>query len=134
MALSVIWKSISDEKILPVSIHVGDTVRVHYKLIEKEKVAGKTKREVKEEIRERTQVFEGIVIGIKGSTENTMFTVRRIGLAAVGIERIFPLVSPWIKKIEVKKHGEVRRAKLYYLRDRKGKAATKIHEASEKSS
>jgi large subunit ribosomal protein L19 len=113
-----------------VTIHVGDTVRVHYKLIEKEKVAGKTKREVKEETHERTQVFEGIVIAIKGSGSNTMFTVRRIGAGRVGIERIIPLVSPWVKLIEVKKAGLVRRAKLYYLRDRVGKSATKIDEAS----
>ncbi len=112
----------------PVSFHVGDTIRVHYKLIEKEKVAGKTKREVREETHERTQVFEGIVIGIKGIGINTMFTVRRVGEARVGIERILPLHSPWIKKLEVKKSGKVRRAKLYYLRDRIGKSATKIDE------
>jgi len=111
-----------------VTFHVGDTVRVHYKLIEHEKVAGKTKREVKEETRERTQIFEGIVIALKGSMENTMVTVRKIGVGGIGIERIFPLVSPWIKKLDVKKHGRVRRAKLYYLRARKGKAATKIDE------
>lgn len=112
-----------------ISLHIGDTIRVHYKLIEREKVAGKTKREVKEETRERVQVFEGILIAIKRSAENQMITVRKIGAAAIGIERIFPLVSPWIKKIEVKKHGQVRRAKLYYLRTRKGKAATKIDES-----
>ena len=111
-----------------VTFHVGDTVRVHYKLIEKEKVAGKTKREVHEETHERTQVFEGIVIAIKGKAENTMFMVRRIGAAGVGIERIFPLSSPWIKKLEVKKLGSVRRAKLYYLRGRTGRSAVKIHE------
>jgi large subunit ribosomal protein L19 len=113
-----------------VDVHVGDTVRVHYKLIEKEKVSGKTKREVKIETHERTQVFEGIVIGIKGAGINTMFTVRRIGAGRVGIERILPLMSPWIKNIEIKKHGVVRRAKLYYLRDRIGKSATKIDEAA----
>jgi len=112
------------------SIHVGDTVKVHYKLIEHEKVAGKTKREVKEETRERIQIFEGILIAIKGSAENRMITVRKIGVGAVGIERIFPAASPWIKKIEVKKHGEVRRAKLYYLKARTGKAATKIDESA----
>lgn len=111
------------------ALHIGDTIRVHYKLIEHEKVAGKTKREVKEETRERVQVFEGILIAIKGGQENQMITVRKIGVAAIGIERIFPLVSPWIKKIEVKKHGDVRRAKLYYLRARKGRAATKIDES-----
>lgn len=111
-------------------LSVGDTVRVHYKLIEHEKIAGKTKREVKVETRERVQIFEGIVIAIKGSAENQMITVRKIGIGAIGIERIFPIVSPWIKKIDVKKHGEVRRAKLYYLRARTGKAATKIEESS----
>lgn len=107
-----------------VTFHVGDTVRVHYKLIEHEKVAGKTKREVKEETRERTQAFEGIVIAIKGSGANCMFTVRKIGSGAIGIERILPLISPWIKKLEIKKHGDVRRAKLYYLRDKQGKEAS----------
>lgn len=129
MANQAIWKTTVDNNLKEIPFHVGDTVRVHYKLIEKEKVAGKTKREVKEETRERLQVFEGIVIAIKGSSQNTMFTVRRIGPAAVGIERIFPLVSPWIKKMEVKKYGDVRRAKLYYLRKRTGRAATKIDES-----
>ena len=110
-------------------IHIGDTIRVHYKLIEHEKITGKTKREVKVETRERTQVFEGILIAIKGRGENQMMMVRRIGIGAIGIERIIPVNSPWIKKVEVKKHGEVRRAKLYYLRGRKGRAATKIDEA-----
>lgn len=124
MANAVLWNN-------SVQIHVGDTVRVHYRLIEKEKVAGKTKREVKEESRERIQVFEGILIAIKGSAENCMMTVRRIGVGAIGMERIFPISSPWIKKIDVKKYGDVRRAKLYYLRDRTGKAATKINEAKQ---
>jgi large subunit ribosomal protein L19 len=113
-----------------ITFHVGDTVRVYYKLIEHEKVAGKTKREVKEETRERTQAFEGVVIAIKGSGVNCMVTVRKIGSGAIGIERIFPLVSPWIKKLEVKKLGDVRRAKLYYLRNKLGKEAAKINEAS----
>lgn len=108
--------------------HVGDTIRVHYKLIEHEKVAGKTKREVKEETRERTQVFEGVVIAIKGSGPNCMFTVRHIGTLGIGVERIFPIMSPWIKKIEVKKLGKVRRAKLYYLRDKTGREASRIAE------
>lgn len=117
MANQAVWNSIP--------FHVGDTVRVHYKLIEHEKVAGKAKREVKEETRERTQVFEGIVIAIKGSGVNCMFTVRKIGAGAIGIERIFPLTSPWIKKLQVKKPGAVRRAKLYYLRNKSGKEASK---------
>ena len=59
-----------------------------------------------------------------------MLTVRRIGAGGIGVERIFPLISPWIKKLEVKKSGRVRRAKLYYLRGRTGKAAVTIHEAT----
>lgn len=128
MANSASWSTGEGEAKKTTTFHVGDTVRVHYKLIEKEKVTGKTKREVKEESHERTQVYEGIVIAIKGVSENMMFTVRRIAAGHVGIERIFPLVSPWIKKIEVKKAGKVRRAKLYYLRGRQGKSATKIDE------
>lgn len=130
MANRTVWTSSEGDEKKEVTFGVGDTVRVHYKLIEKEKVSGKTKREVHEETHERTQIFEGIVLAIKGSRENIMFTVRRIGAGAVGIERIFPLTSPWIKKLEVKKHGEVRRAKLYYLRRRTGKAATRINETA----
>jgi large subunit ribosomal protein L19 len=129
MANQRTWTTIEGDKEKQVTFGIGDTIRVHYKLIEKEKVAGKTKREVKEETHERTQVFEGIVIAFKGHGENVMMTVRKIGVAAIGIERIFPLISPWIKNIEVKKHGSVRRAKLYYLRGRTGKSATKINEA-----
>lgn len=128
MANSANWTSGEGETKKQVIIHVGDTVRVHYKLIEKTKVSGKTKREVHEESHERTQVFEGIIIAIKGIGINTMFTVRRVGAGRVGIERIFPLQSPWIKNLEVKKSGKVRRAKLYFLRDRVGKSATKIDE------
>jgi len=130
MANSAVWKTGEGDEQKKVSFGTGDTVRVHYKLIEKEKVSGKTKREVHEETHERTQVFEGIVIAIKKGTGATMFTVRHIGAAAIGVERIFPLDSPWIRKFEVKKHGEVRRAKLYYLRARTGKAASKVHESA----
>lgn len=130
MANSIIWTTKDGDKDVSVALHVGDLVRVHYKLIEHEKIAGKTKREVKEETRERIQIFEGIVIAIKGSKADAMFTVRRIGAAAIGIERIFPLVSPWIRKIEIKKHGDVRRSKLYYLRDKLGKEATRVVESS----
>lgn len=128
MANSAVWALEEGEVKKSVTFHVGDTVRVHYKLIEKEKVAGKTKREVHEESHERTQVFEGIVISIKGIGMNAMFTVRRVGAGRIGIERILPVHSPWIKNLEVKKMGKVRRAKLYYLRDRIGKSATKIDE------
>lgn len=110
------------------TFHIGDTIRVHYKLIEKEKIAGKAKREVKEEIKERIQVFEGIVISIRGEGENKSFTVRRIGVGAIGIERILPLNSPWITKVTVKKKGKVKRAKLYYLRGKIGRAAEKLKE------
>ena len=133
MANQATWVSSEGEKEKRITFGVGDTIRVHYKLIEKEKIAGKTKREVKTETHERTQVFEGIVIALKQSKENQSVTVRKMGLAAIGIERIFPLVSPWIKNIEVKKHGSVRRAKLYYLRSRTGKSATKINEAVDQS-
>jgi len=108
------------------TFNVGDTIRVYYKLIEREKVAGKAKREVKEEVRERTQVFEGIVISARGEGENKTFTVRRIGAGGIGIERIFPLISPWINKVTVKQKGKVRRAKLYYLRQKTGKEAEKL--------
>ena len=88
--------------------NVGDTVRVSIK--------------VKEGSRERTQVFEGTVIAKKhGGIEETI-TVRRVSYG-IGVEKVFPLHSPTIDKIEVVRHGEVRRAKLYYLRDRVGKAA-----------
>ncbi len=97
---------------------VGDQIKVHQKIIEGKK--------------ERTTVFEGIVIGIRGRGENKSFTVRRIGVANVGIERIWPISSPWLQKIEVKKKGQVRRAKLYYLRDRVGKRAVRIKEKTGK--
>lgn len=108
------------------TFRVADTVRVHYKLIEKEKVAGKTKREVKVEVRERIQVFEGVVIAIRGHGEGKSFTVRRIAVGNIGIERIFPLGSPWIKKITVKAKGKAKRAKLYFLRGKTSKEAEKI--------
>jgi large subunit ribosomal protein L19 len=89
-------------------IDPGDTVRVHVKIIEGEK--------------ERIQVFEGVVIGRRGGGLRETFRVRKISYG-IGVERIFPIHSPRIENIEVTKKGRVRRAKLYYLRDRKGKAA-----------
>lgn len=86
----------------------GDTVKVHVKVIEGEK--------------ERTQLFEGIVIRRRGEGGRASFTVRRISYG-VGVERTFPLHSPRIEKIDVVRHGKVRRSKLYYLRKLTGKAA-----------
>ena len=88
------------------SVTVGDTVRVHLK--------------VKEGNRERIQVFEGTVIAKKHGGINETFTVRRISYG-VGVEKVFPLYSPVIEKVETVRRGKVRRAKLYYLRDRVGK-------------
>jgi len=85
-----------------IEFHVGDTVRVHQKFKEDEKI--------------RTQVFEGKVIAIRGREENKTFTVRKIAIGGIGVERIWPLISPWITKIVVVKKGKVRRSKLYYLR------------------
>lgn len=110
------------------TIHIGDTVRVMYRLIEHEKVAGKAKREVKEETHERFQAFEGLVIAIRNRDENQSFVVRRIGTGNIGIERIFPVRSPWIKEVQVVKSATVRRSKLYYLRGKVGKAAEKLKE------
>lgn len=107
-------------------IHVGDTVRVHYRIIEKDVVAGKTKKEKHEETKERLQVFEGMVLSISGRAEGKSFLVRRLGVGNVGIERIFPVNSPWIAKVEVKRKGDVRRAKLYYLRSKTKKEISRI--------
>lgn len=90
------------------AFRAGDTVRVHVKVVEGQ--------------RERIQVFEGVVIQRRGGGISEMFTVRKISYG-VGIERTFPLHSPRIDKIEVARRGKVRRAKLYYLRSRRGKAA-----------
>ena len=92
---------------------VGDTVRVHTKVVEGEK--------------ERIQVFSGVVIGKRGHGLNEMFTVRRISYGE-GVERIFPLHSPRVDKVEVERQGSVRRAKLTYLRKRLGKGAMLVRE------
>lgn len=86
----------------------GDTVKVHVRVVE----AG----------RERVQVFEGVVIARNGTSSRASFTVRKLSFG-VGVERVFPLNAPIIQKIEVTRKGDVRRAKLYYLRDRVGKSA-----------
>ena len=98
---------------------VGDTVRVHVRISETEerRKAGK----VTTEKRTRIQVFEGTVIGRKRAGIRETFTVRRVAFG-VGLERVFPVHSPVVEKIEVVREGHVRRAKLYYLRERVGKA------------
>lgn len=94
------------------AFQIGDTVDVHVRILEGQK--------------ERVQIFNGVVISRRGSGMRSMFTVRRI-VQGEGVERVFPLHSPKIAKIEVKRTGRVRRAKLYYLRDRVGKA-TRLRE------
>jgi large subunit ribosomal protein L19 len=86
----------------------GDTVKVHVRVVEGN--------------RERTQVFEGVVIARNGSGLDASFTVRKVSFG-VGVERVFPVNAPIIQKVEVTRRGDVRRSKLYYLRDRVGKAA-----------
>jgi len=94
------------------SFAIGDTVDVHTRILEGDK--------------ERIQVFTGVVIAMRGSGTREMFTVRRI-VAGEGVERTFPMHSPKVADVVVKRHGRVRRAKLYYLRDRIGKA-TRLRE------
>ena len=96
------------------TFHVGDKVKVFQKIQEGDKI--------------RNQPFEGIVLGIKGCGENKTFIVRKIATGGVGVERIWPLNSPWIEKIDVLRKAKVRRAKLYHLRSH----PKKIKFASEK--
>ena len=107
MANSAIFKEIT--------FHVGDLVRVHLRVLEGEK--------------ERTQIFEGLVLGIRGRGENRTFTVRKIAAGNIAVERIWPLHSPWISRIEVKKVGHVRRAKLTYVRDQSTRQVSQITQA-----
>lgn len=97
----------------PINFSVGDTVKVHVKVVEGEK--------------ERIQVFAGIVIARRGSGVNESFTVRRISYGE-GVERVFPVHSPRVDKVVVERQGDVRRAKLNYLRGRIGKAAMLVKE------
>lgn len=95
------------------NLHIGDTVKVKYNIIE----GGKT----------RVQAFEGVLIALRGRGENATFTVRRIGDRGIGVERIWPLNSRSIVDIEIKKNADkVRRAKLYYLRELIGKSAVRV--------
>ena len=95
------------------SFEIGDTVKVHTRVVEGDK--------------ERIQIFSGLVIARRGSGINSAFTVRRVSYGE-GVERVFPLHSPRIAKVEVERQGDVRRAKLYYLRNRTGKSATTVKE------
>ena len=107
------------------ALTAGDTVRVHVRVKEttiKEDSKGTKGSKSKETERERVQVFEGVVIGLRGTGARATVTVRKISFGQ-GVERIFPLHAKTIEKIEVVKQAKVRRAKLYYLRDLKGKAA-----------
>ncbi len=101
----------------PVQFEVGDSVRVHTKVVEGDK--------------ERIQIFAGVVLGRRGHGLNETFTVRRISYGE-GVERIFPIHSPRIDKVEVDRKGSVRRAKLTYLRQRIGKGATLVKEKETK--
>ena len=104
-------RAIEAENLRPdplVDFNVGDTIKVHVR--------------IKEEKRERIQVFEGTVIKIQNGGSRQAFTVRRVAYGT-GVERSFPFNSPSVVKVEVVRKGKVRRAKLYYLRDRVGKAA-----------
>lgn len=101
----------------PLEFAIGDTVDVHCRILEGNK--------------ERIQIFSGVVIARKGGGISETFTVRRI-VAGEGVERIFPLHTPKISLLEVKRHGKVRRAKLYYLRDRVGKATRLVERRGKK--
>src|SRR4051794_31893562 len=113
------------KKNLP-ALHPGDTVKVHVRVKETqlaaEKAVGMKGKGVKETERERVQIFEGIIIGLRGSGPRATMTVRKVSFGQ-GVERIFPLHARTIEKIEVVKSAHVRRAKLYFLRERKGKAS-----------
>lgn len=104
--LKLVEQSLINEEIPQFT--AGDTVNVHYRVREGEK--------------ERIQQYEGVVISERGSGPNKTFTVRKMS-SNVGVERIFPLNSPFIAQIDVKRKGKVRRSKLFYLRSRRGKAA-----------
>ncbi len=98
------------------ALRPGDTVRVHNRIVEGD--------------RERVQIFQGVLIRLHGGSSSASFTVRRIAAHGVGVERTFALQSPRVEKVEVLRHGRVRRAKLYFLRGRRGKA-TRLRERRE---
>ncbi len=109
--MNAILKSVSEAQLrdnLP-EFSAGDTVRVHVRVVEGEK--------------ERIQLFEGVVIQRRGAGIHQTFTVRKISTGGIGVERIFPLHTPRVANIEVVRHGKVRRSKIYYLRNLRGRAA-----------
>lgn len=90
-----------------ITMRVGDTIAIHHAFKEGDKM--------------KNQIFQGVLIAVKGSGNNVMFTVRKVGKDAIGVERIFPLISPLISKVEIIKKGSVRRSKLYFVRGRSEK-------------
>lgn len=108
MAIQANWNN-------KVKFNVGDTVKIDYKIVEEGK-------------KERTQPFEGVVISIRGRGENKTFTLRKIAIDQIGVERIFPFNSPWIQDLKVvkKPKKKIRRAKLYYLREKLKKGKKKL--------
>ena len=106
-AIKFVENDLSPISELP-SFQSGDTITVYYK--------------IKEGNKERTQHFQGIVLQRRNTGVNETFTIRKIS-GGVGVERIFPLASPFIEKIEVNKHGDVRRSRIFYIRERTGKSA-----------
>lgn len=98
------------------SISAGDTLRIH--------------QEITEGGKKRIQVFEGIVIAIKNRGTGKSLTIRKIAANSIGVEKILPVMLPSIKRIEIKRQGKVKRSKLYYLRNKIGKAATRVKEKS----
>ena len=109
--MNAILKSVSEAQLrdnIP-KFGAGDTVRVHVRVVEGEK--------------ERIQLFEGVVIQRRGTGIHATFTVRKISTGGIGVERIFPLHTPRVANIEVVRHGKVRRSKIYYLRNLRGRAA-----------
>lgn len=119
LVASVEQQQLKGEEEVP-RLRPGDLVRVHTLIFE----GGK----------ERTQIFQGIVMRMRKGGANANFTVRRIAAHGVGVERTFPLHSPRVTRVEVLRHSHVRRAQLYYLRDRKGKAARLKEKRTERKS
>lgn len=116
MGMYTQWQDLNNNSNQPVKFSIGDTIRVHQKIVEGD---GKDQKQ-------RNQIFEGMVIAIKGQGDNKSITVRKIGANLIGVERIWPLKSPAISNIEVKTPGKVRRAKLYYTREQTRKQLRKI--------